>query len=41
MVESFRVAGVEILSPARRTGDGYYEAVVADPDGNRVELVAV
>jgi catechol 2,3-dioxygenase-like lactoylglutathione lyase family enzyme/quercetin dioxygenase-like cupin family protein len=41
MVERFRAAGIEILSPARRTGDGYYEAVVADPDGNRVELVAV
>jgi len=22
----------------RATGDGYYEAVVLDPDGNRVEL---
>ena len=22
----------------RTTGDGYYEAVVLDPDGNRVEL---
>ncbi len=33
--------GYACLSPARRTGDGYYEAVVADPDGNRVELVAV
>lgn len=33
--------GYACLSPARRTGDGYYEAVAADPDGNRVELVAV
>ncbi len=33
--------GYACLSPARHTGDGYYEAVVADPDGNRVELVAV
>ncbi|MCW2964670.1 MAG: hypothetical protein JWO17_1922 [Actinomycetia bacterium] len=24
----------------RTTGDGYYEAVVLDPDGNRVELTA-
>jgi len=21
------------------TGDGFYEAVIADPDGNRIELV--
>ena len=33
--------GFACLSPSRRTGDGYYEAVVADPDGNRVELAAV
>ncbi len=24
----------------RRTGDGYYECVVRDPEGNRVELAA-
>jgi lactoylglutathione lyase len=24
----------------RRTGDGYYESVVLDPDGNRLELTA-
>ncbi|MBV8874974.1 MAG: VOC family protein [Metakosakonia sp.] len=29
-----------LLSPARWTGDGFYEAVIADPDGNRIELVA-
>ncbi|MGD1795892.1 glyoxalase/bleomycin resistance/extradiol dioxygenase family protein, partial [Klebsiella pneumoniae subsp. pneumoniae] len=22
------------------TGDGYYEAVIADPDGNLIEIVA-
>jgi lactoylglutathione lyase len=30
--------GVPLLSGPRRTGDGYYEAVVADPDGNAVEV---
>jgi lactoylglutathione lyase len=30
--------GVPLLSGPRRTGDGYYEAVVADPDGNSVEV---
>ncbi|HEY7793182.1 MAG TPA: VOC family protein [Gaiellaceae bacterium] len=33
-------AGVEVLDGPRRTGDGYYESVVLDPDGNRIELVA-
>ena len=32
--------GVRVHSPPRRTGDGYYESVVADPDGNLVELTA-
>lgn len=27
-------------STPRRTGDGYYEAVLLDPEGNRVEIVA-
>jgi len=26
------------LSGPRRTGDGYYESVVLDPDGNRIEI---
>lgn len=32
--------GFEIVGGPRRTGDGYYEAVVLDPDGNRVEMAA-
>jgi len=32
--------GVRVLSAPRRTGDGYFEAVVEDPDGNAVELTA-
>jgi lactoylglutathione lyase len=31
-------AGVPVHSAPRWTGDGYYESVVADPDGNLVEL---
>jgi lactoylglutathione lyase len=30
--------GYRILDGPRRTGDGYYESVVLDPDGNRIEL---
>ncbi len=33
-----RQAGVAVLDGPRRTGDGYYESVVLDPDGNRLEL---
>jgi lactoylglutathione lyase len=31
-------AGHRVLGSPRQTGDGYYESVVLDPDGNRVEL---
>jgi lactoylglutathione lyase len=31
--------GVAILGRPRVTGDGYYEAVIADPEGNRIELM--
>ena len=30
--------GCRVVSPPRTTGDGYYESVVLDPDGNRVEI---
>ncbi len=39
-VERLRAAGAPILGEPRVTGDGYYEAVVGDPDNNKVELVA-
>ena len=32
--------GVDVVDGPRRTGDGYYECVVLDPEGNRVELTA-
>ena len=37
--DRFREEGFAILSAPRTTGDGYFESVVADPDGNPVELV--
>jgi lactoylglutathione lyase len=36
----FKAAGVPVDSGPRRTGDGYYECVVRDPEGNRVEIAA-
>ncbi len=27
-----------LISPARMTGDGFYEAVLRDPDGNLIEI---
>jgi len=36
--DELRIAGCEIAGEPRRTGDGYYESVVLDPDGNRIEL---
>lgn len=40
MTERLARAGVEVLSPPRRTGDGYYESVIVDPEGNTVEITA-
>jgi lactoylglutathione lyase len=36
----FIADGVSPDSGPRRTGDGYYECVVRDPEGNRVEIAA-
>ncbi len=33
-----RADGYRVADGPRRTGDGYYESVVHDPDGNRIEL---
>jgi lactoylglutathione lyase len=30
--------GYRVASGPRRTGDGYYESCILDPDGNRVEI---
>jgi len=36
----FHAEGVALVDGPRRTGDGYYECVVRDPEGNRVEIAA-
>jgi lactoylglutathione lyase len=38
LTNQLRQDGFAILDGPRRTGDGYYESVVLDPDGNRVEI---
>lgn len=37
-VKELRAAGCDLLSGPRITGDGYYEAVVTDLEGNLLEL---
>jgi lactoylglutathione lyase len=39
-VASLRCQGVSLASEPRTTGDGYYEAVIRDPEGNLIELAA-
>ncbi|MBW9065561.1 VOC family protein [Rhizobium herbae] len=37
MAEQAASSGI-LISPARMTGDGFYEAVLKDPDGNLIEI---
>ena len=38
LTAELRASGYTVASAPRTTGDGYYESVVLDPDGNRVEI---
>ena len=40
LTQRLNADGYPILDGPRRTGDGYYESVVLDPDGNRIEITA-
>ena len=40
MMKKFDEDGVIVVSGARTTGDGYYEGVVVDPEGNEIEVIA-
>ena len=40
ITEDLRDAGHVIIVEPRRTGDGYYESVVLDPENNRIEITA-
>lgn len=39
LTERLRTDGYPVLSEPRMTGDGHYESIIADPDGNLIELV--
>jgi lactoylglutathione lyase len=30
--------GYQVVDGPRHTGDGYYESIIIDPDGNRIEI---
>ena len=38
LTELFRENGIVIIGEPRTTGDGYYESVIADPEGNLIEI---
>jgi lactoylglutathione lyase len=38
LTNRLRQGGFEVVDGPRHTGDGYYESVVLDPDGNRIEV---
>lgn len=40
LTQRLKLDGYEVLDGPRRTGDGYYESVILDPDGNRIEVTA-
>lgn len=40
LTERFRTDGIRVVGEPRTTGDGYFESVVLDIEGNRIEIVA-
>lgn len=38
LTKQLREDGYRVVGEPRRTGDGYYESIILDPDGNRIEL---
>lgn len=38
LTERLREDGYEVVREPRTTGDGYYESIVLDPEGNKIEL---
>lgn len=40
ITEQLRKDGHAVVGEPRTTGDGYYESVILDPEGNRIEITA-
>ncbi len=40
MTDEFRTQGIIIIGEPRTTGDGYYESVIEDPEGNWIEITS-
>ncbi len=38
LTDVLRLAGYQVISGPRTTGDGYYESCVLDPEGNQIEI---
>ena len=38
LTAQLKADGYKIMDGPRHSGDGYYESVVLDPDGNRIEI---
>lgn len=38
LTQRLRNDGIAVIDGPRRTGDGYYESVIIDPDGNLIEI---
>jgi lactoylglutathione lyase len=40
LTEKLRSDGIKVVGEPRTTGDGYFESVVLDIEGNRIEIIA-
>ena len=38
LTEELKKDGYKVISEPRTTGDGYFESIILDPDGNRFEI---
>ncbi len=38
LTKEMEKSGIEVVGQPRTTGDGYYESVIRDPEGNLIEI---